>query len=103
MQNYVNINSKLYAELFEIGGDNLIAVYSHLKFGKNGAIKIYKEDKNIYHTLKQKTNLSVTTLRKYIKILIKENLCYFDTKGNFVLKGTNKINKQYKIPKISYI
>ena len=101
MQHYTNINSKLYAELFELGGDNLLVVYAKLKYGKNGAIKIYKEqNRNIYHTLKQKTNISVTTLRKYIKILIKENLCYFDTKGNFVLIGTNKINKKYGSKKV---
>ena len=61
MQNYININSRLYSELFELGGDNLIAVYSKLKYAKNSAIKIYKEDnKNIYITLKEKTNLSIT-------------------------------------------
>lgn len=96
MTHYTNINSKLYAKLFEIGGDNLLAIYVKLKYAKNGGIKIYKEkNRNIYHTLKQKTNISVTTLRKYIKILINEKLCYFDTKGNFVLIGTNRINKRY--------
>ena len=106
MQHYTNINSKLYADLFEVGGDNLLAVYAKLKYAKNVGqkaerIKIYKEqNRNIYHTLKQKTNISVTTLRKYIKILIKENLCYFDTKGNFVLIGTNKINKKYGNKKV---
>ena len=97
MLQYTNINSRLYADLFELGGDNLIAVYSKLKYAKHGAIKVYKEDnRNIYHTLKSKTNLSVTTLRKYIKILMKERLCKFDNKGNFCLTGTNKINKIYK-------
>lgn len=95
MQHFVNINSKLYAHLFEEGGDNLLAVYVKLKAGKSGAIKIYKEGRNIYHTLKEKTNLSVTTLRKYIKQLQKLKLCRFDTVGNFVLKGGNKINKKY--------
>lgn len=93
---YTNINSKLYSDLFSIGGDNLLAVYVKLKAGKNGAIKIYKEERNIYHTLKSKTNLSITTLRKYIKVLIREELCHFDTVGNFVMVGTNKINKRYK-------
>lgn len=102
MQNYVQINSRLYARLFEVGGDNLIAVYSMLKFAKKDknnkdSIKIYKEqNRNIYHTLKQSTTLSITTLRKYIKVLTKENLCYFDRSGNFVMLGNNKINILYK-------
>ena len=97
MQNYTNINSRLYAHLFSIGGDNLVAVYVMLKFAKNGAIKINKENnRNIYHTLKSKTNLSVTTLRKYIKILVREELCRFDSRGNFCLIGNNKINNKYK-------
>ena len=90
----VHINSKLYADLFSLGGDNLVAVYCMLKFSKNGEIKIYKEkNRNIYHTLKTKTNLSVTTLRKHIKQLVKLEVCYFDSVGNFVLIGTNKIMK----------
>lgn len=102
MEQCVQINSRLYARLFEVGGDNLIAVYSMLKFAKKDknnkdSIKIYKEqNRNIYHTLKQSTTLSITTLRKYIKVLTKENLCYFDRSGNFVMVGNNKINKLYK-------
>ena len=98
---HVHINSKLYADLFSLGGDNLVAVYCMLKFSKNGEIKIYKEkNRNIYHTLKTKTNLSVTTLRKYIKQLVKLEVCYFDSVGNFVLKGNNKLNKEYKKEKL---
>ena len=97
----VHINSKLYADLFSLGGDNLVAVYCMLKFSKNGEIKIYKEkNRNIYHTLKTKTNLSVTTLRKYIKQLVKLEICYFDSVGNFVLKGNSKLNKEYKKEKL---
>ena len=93
----VHINSKLYADLFSLGGDNLVAVYCMLKFSKNGEIKIYKEkNRNIYHTLKTKTNLSVTTLRKYIKQLVKLEVCYFDNRGNFCFLGGKKLNKKYK-------
>lgn len=102
-KNYVLVNSKLYAELFELGGDSLVAVYSMLKKAKSGAIKIEKEENiNIYHTLKRKTGLSVTTLRKYIKILIRENICFFDGSGNFVLIGSNKLNTidKYKSRKL---
>lgn len=98
---HVHINSKLYTDLFSLGGDNLVAVYCMLKFSKNGEIKIYKEkNRNIYHTLKTKTNLSVTTLRKYVKQLVKLEVCYFDSVGNFVLKGNNKLNKEYKKKKL---
>lgn len=97
LQNYTNINSILYSELFSLGGDSLISVYAHLKFGKNGAIKYYKQEKtSIYKTLKQATNLSITTLKKYIPILQKEGLVYFDTVGNFCILGNNKINILYK-------
>jgi hypothetical protein len=74
-----------------------------LKKAKSGEIKIYKEENiNIYHTLKRKTGLSVTTLRRYIKILIRENICFFDGSGNFVLIGSNKLNtiKKYKSRKL---
>lgn len=101
---HVHINSKLYADLFSLGGDNLVAVYCMLKFSKNGEIKIYKEkNRNIYHTLKTKTNLSVTTLRKYVKQLVKLEVCYFDSVGNFVLKGNNKLNKEYKKRKLTRV
>lgn len=91
----VHINSKLYSDLFEQGGDALIAVYAKLKYAKRWRVKIYKEsNSNIYHTLKRKTGLSTSTLRKYIKTLIKLNLCHFDTAGNFCMLGTNKIQKR---------
>lgn len=92
----VCINSQLYNELFLVGGDRLIAVYCMLRFYKNRQVRYYKEEgRNIYHTLKERTKLSVTTLRKYTKELSKLNLCRFDSKGNFCLVGTNKINKLY--------
>jgi len=101
MQKYTNINSKLYADLFQVGGDALLAVYAILKHSKNGGIKIYKEkNKSIYQTLKKNTNLSLTTLRRYIKQLIALEVCYFDTVGNFVLVGGNKINKKYNSKKV---
>jgi hypothetical protein len=100
MQNYTTINSKLYATLFEEGGDALIAVYAKLKSAKRINGRIFKEqNRNIYHTLKTETNLSISTLRKYIKVLIKLNLCSFDSQGNFYLVGGNKINKQFKTRK----
>lgn len=100
MQKYVNINSKIYATLFEEGGDNLLAVYALLKAAKRVNGKILKEkSKNIYGTLKTETRLSVSTLRKYIKVLTKENLCYFDSVGNFCFVGGNKLKKEFKTRK----
>ena len=94
---FTTINSRLYSELFSLGGDSLVSVYAILRASKNKGIKIYKEEnRNIYHTLKTKTGLSVTTLRKYVKILNGLNLSYFDSVGNFVLVGRNKINDRYK-------
>ena len=95
MKNYTYINSKLYNELLQEGGDNLVAVFSMLKFHKNGKIKYYKEKENIYVTLKKRTKLSLTTLRKYVKILKNLGLVRIDTAGNFVILGTEKINKLY--------
>lgn len=92
----VCINSDLYNQLFLVGGDSLIAVYAMLRFHKNQQIKYYKENINIYQTLKKRTGLSVTTLRKYIKELGKVGLCRFDSKGNFCLMGTSKVNKLYQ-------
>lgn len=103
-KNYVNINSRLYATLLEEGNDGLIAVYAHLKFGKNGAIKYYKQEKvSIYKTLKKATNLSITTLRKYIPKLQHLGLVKFDSAGNFCILGSNKINKQYKKGKLKLV
>jgi hypothetical protein len=100
LQKYSNINSKLYAHLFQEGGDSLIAVYALLKSAKRINGKVIKEqNRNIYHTLKTETNLSISTLRKYIKVLTKLNLCYFDSIGNFCLVGANKINKEFKTRK----
>lgn len=92
----VCINSDLYNQLFLVGGDSLIAVYAMLRFHKNREIKYYKENINIYQTLKKRTGLSVTTLRKYIKELGKMKLCRFDSAGNFCLLGTSKVNKLYQ-------
>lgn len=104
MQNYVILNSRLYSHLFKEGGDNLIAVYGHLKFGKEKAIKYYKQPKvNIYKTLSKATKLSVSTLHKYIPKLQQLGLVRFDSVGNFVLIGNNQINKIYKKGRLKLI
>ena len=100
MTQYTNINSKLYSTIFFEGGDTLLAVYAKLKFAKRNSTKIFKENgRSIYHTLKTETNLSITTLRRYVKVLIKLNLCSIDSEGNFAMVGTTNINKLYKSKK----
>jgi hypothetical protein len=101
MENYTCINSKLYFELFTLGGDNLLAVYVKLKYAKRNSTKLFKEqNKSIYQTLREHTGLSITTLRRYIKVLSNEGFCSFDSQGNFCLVGGNKINKKYKSKKL---
>ena len=96
-QDYVLVHSILYSELLALGGDSLVATYSILKFRRNKNSKINKENgRNIYHTLREETKLSVSTLRKQVKELIKLGVCYFDNKGNFCFLGGKKLNKKYK-------
>ena len=94
-QDYVLVHSILYSELLALGGDSLVATYSMLKFRRNKNSKINKENgRNIYHTLREETKLSVTTLRKQVKELIKLEVCYFDNKGNLCFLGGKKLNKK---------
>lgn len=94
MKNAVVLNSRLYSSLFEIGNDELISVFSLLKFNKNSTIKYYNV-KN-YAELSKRTTLSITTLKKYVPILINLGLCKFESNGDFSVLGNNKINKLYK-------
>lgn len=97
LQNAVVLNSKLYSFLFEEGGDELISVYSMLRFYKRGQIKYYNEGKLTgYKLLHEKTKLSLTTLKRYVPQLIELNLCSFDTHNQLVIAGTTKIDKLFK-------
>lgn len=97
LQNAVVLNSKLYSHLFDVGGDELISVYSILRFYKDGKIKYYNEGKLTgYKLLHAKTKLSLTTLKRYIPKLIELNLCRFDSHNQLVITGTNKVDKLYK-------
>jgi len=108
MQTVFRIPSRLYAQLFELGnstpsisGDKLIALYSILKMSRQGEIKYYsykaKNNKDVsgYALLRAKTGVSLSTLKKYVPLLIELNLCYFDKNGDFVLKGNEKLKKEY--------
>lgn len=97
LQNAVVLNSKLYSDLFDQGGDELIAVYSLLRFHKRGKTKYQNEGKLTgYKLLHNKTKLSLTTLKRYVPQLIELNLCRFDKHNQLFITGTNKINKLYK-------
>jgi len=42
--NYILINSGLYSELFELGGDSLLAVYSIIKSKRNNKFNEYNQN-----------------------------------------------------------
>jgi hypothetical protein len=95
------ISSKLYFDLFVRGGDKLIAVYAILKTSRKGDVKYYaytaKNNKFVscYSLLRAKTNLSLSTLKKYVPILIDMELCSFHTNGDFVMLGGEKVKELY--------
>lgn len=102
----VRISSKLYFDLFDKGGDRLIAVYSILKSSRNGEIKYYsykaKNNKFIggYSLLRAKTNLTLHCIETYVSILIEMGLCYIHSNGDFVVLGGEKIKELYNCKKL---
>ena len=101
LQKATVLNSKVYSHLFEVGGDELISVFSLLKFHKNGEIKYYNV-KN-YAELSKRTTISITTLKRYIPILIDLGFCRFESQGDFYVIGNNKLNKLYKKGKLKLV
>lgn len=106
MNKVARIDSKLYYDLYEKGGDRLIAAYSILKTSRNNEIKYYahtaKNGKVVsgYSLLRSKTVISLNSLKVYVPILIEMGLCYFDTNGDFVLLGSKKLKEKYTNKKI---
>lgn len=104
MQNFnrlPSLHSRLYVLLLEKGGDDLIAVYATLKAYKNGRTK-YSAHKSTkgktvknYGLLRKETPLSLSTLKKYIPMLIELGLCRFNKDGDFVLTGNNTLNEKF--------
>lgn len=100
------INSRLYFDLFERGGDRLIAVYAILKTSRNGEIKYYsytaKNNKFIggYSLLRAKTNLTLHTIEKYVPTLMEMGLCFIDNNGDFVMLGNEKVKELYNNRKL---
>jgi len=105
MNTTARINSKLYYDLFQKGGCNLVAVYCILKQSRQG-IKYYayksSNNKTVsgYGLLKAKTNLSLNTIKKYVPILIDMGLCSIDKNGDFNVLGGEKTKILYNCEKI---
>lgn len=101
MSKVVRIPSKAFFALSERGSDKLVAVYATLKHCKNGDIKYYaytaKNNKFVsgYNLLRNKTNLSLCTLKKYVPLLIEMGLCSFHINGDFVLLGGEKTKELF--------
>ena len=101
MKNVIRIPSKLYRELYELGGDKLLAVYCILKGSREGEIKYYsyksKNNKKVssYALLRAKTCLSLHSIEKYVPLLIDLGLCYIHKNGDFILLGGEKLKEKY--------
>lgn len=97
----VRIPSRLFNSLSEQGGVKLLSVYCTLKAFKNGNIKYYsytsKNNKFVsgYGLLRNKTNVSLPALKKYVPILIDMGLCSFHNNGDFVMLGGEKVKELY--------
>ena len=101
MKTTVRIPSKLYRHLYTEGGDKLLAVFCILKAFKGQDIKYYaykaKNNKTVggYGLLRDKTNLSLHVINKYVPKLISMDLCYIDNNGDFIMVGNNKLKTIY--------
>ena len=106
MQQTYRIPSKLYFELYQKGGDKLIAAYSILKQSRNKETQYHSFTSNNnkivsgYSLLRNKTNLTLHSLKKYVPILMDLGLCYFDGDGNFILLGNTKTKELYSSYKL---
>lgn len=96
----VRIPSRLYFDLFSIGGDKMLAVFAILKANSdNSRYYAYKGRNNKitskYGLLRAKTNISLSVLEKYVPQLIELHLCKFDEQGNFIMKGAKLLRESY--------
>jgi hypothetical protein len=102
----VRVNSKIYYALRSSkGGIRTLAMYLHIREGRGNKpyYKAFKSANNKlvsgYNLLHQKTNISISALKKYVPELVALNLISFDDIGNVHIKGTKQINKEYKSKK----
>lgn len=108
MEKITRINSRLYYDLFssDESGDRVISVFLHLKNirGNSPYIASYKAKNNKfvsgYSLLRAKSNITLSTLKKYVPILIDKGLVRFDEVGNVFILGGDKINTLYSTEKV---
>lgn len=104
----VRINSRLYYDLFshEDGGDRLIAFYCILKASRKNDSRfrafISKNNRLVsgYGLLRAETNLSLSTIEKYMPTLIEKGLCTMEDNGDITLLGNNKTKELYSCDKL---
>lgn len=95
------IPSRLYYALFKEGGDNLLSVYCSLKAFKAGQIKFkaYKSKNNKfvsgYSLLRSQTNISLSSLKRYVPVLETMGLLKFEENGDVSLLGNKKLKSLY--------
>lgn len=99
------INSRLYFDLFERGGDRLIAVFSILKMSRCSD-KYYsytaKNNKFVggYSLLRAKTNLSLHAIKTYVPTLVEMGLISILDNGDVYVLGGEKIKDLYSSRKL---
>jgi len=100
-KNVTRIPSKLYYDLYEKGGDKLVAAFCILKNARaNGeSFKSYtaKNNKKVagYSLLRKRTVLSLHSLKKYVPLLMELEVCHFTESGDFKIIGNNKSKNKY--------
>lgn len=101
----VRISSRLYFDLFQRGGDKLIAVYCTIKSSREFD-KYYsytsKNNKILcgYSLLRAKTTLTLHVIKSYVPILIDMGLCSIIDNGDFYILGGEKIKELYDSKKL---
>jgi hypothetical protein len=99
------ISSKLYFDLYQKGGDKLIAVYAILKTSREQD-KYYsytaKNNKFVsgYSLLRSKTFLTLYAIKTYVPILIEMGLCSIEENGDIYVLGGEKIKELYNSRKL---
>lgn len=98
----IRIHSRLYAELLDKGGFDLIACYVHIKGNRNkreACVPVLNSRNKYlrrYAMLSKLTGISRPTLTKLVPKLIELGLCYWNSNGGLQIVGWNKIIKKYK-------
>ena len=99
----IKLPSLLYSELFQLGGDKLIAVFCILKneciHGRfNSYVSGNKVKVEGINLLRKETNLSLSVLNKYVPMLIELGLVKINAKGGAEVMGNNRLRDIYCAP-----